>query len=250
MICVLKKYGLYLLTLLLILSPTTVLALELGTEANVDVSLENESKLTGSLTSESEGVENGQYKLLYNAELNNQSETAIEDVDVFVTIPSDVNVSSYAVTGVEAEVTETEEGLLISLPQIEGNGSLTFQLEAIIEAAQDLDEITTPVSITIATAKVFTAELIISLSTTTESETSENDTQKNEGPVTEEETTEGTKDQEEQTETPAQNEQNTDQVEELPKTGSAIGSWFWVTLGLLLIGSGFYLFRKSKVTIA
>lgn len=249
-----RKWSLLVLALAVILAPTTVLALELGAEAksniNIDLSLESESKLTGSLTAKAEVAENGQFTLLYAADLNNQSETAVDDVTVHVKIPSDVKVSSYAVAGVDAEITETEEGLLLSLPQIESNGTLTFRIEALVETEQELEEIISPVSIEIATEEVFTAELIISLSTTTEEGSSEEETTSSDKESPTEQPEEGTDPDVEQDEAPTQDTQNNDQVTELPKTGSAIGSWFWVVLGLLLIGSGVYLYRKSKVTIA
>jgi LPXTG-motif cell wall-anchored protein len=252
-----KKCSLFVLVLAVILAPTSVLALELGAEAksdiNVDLSQESESKLTGSVTAKAAVAENGQYQLLYEAELGNQSETAIEDVAMHVKIPTDVKVSSYSVTGVEAEITETEEGLRISLPQIESNGTLAFRLEALVETEQGLEEITSPVAIEIAAEEVFTTELMISLSATTEEGSSEegNTSPDEESPTDQpEEGTEPENEQEEQDEAPAQDKQNNDQVTELPKTGSAIGSWFWIVLGLLLIGSGVYLYRKSKVTMA
>jgi LPXTG-motif cell wall-anchored protein len=251
---VFRKCSLLVLALAVILAPTTVLALELGAEAksdiNIDLTLESESKLTGSLTAKAEVAENGQYTLLYAADLNNQSETVVDDVAVHVKIPSDVKVSSYTVAGVDAEITETEEGLLLSLPQIESNGTLTFRLEALVETEQELEEITSPVSIEIATEEVFTAELIISLSTTTEEGSSEEENTSTDKESPTDQPEEGTEPEDEQDEAPTQDKQNNDQVTELPKTGSAIGSWFWVVLGLLLTGSGVYLYRKSKVTIA
>jgi LPXTG-motif cell wall-anchored protein len=266
-----KKCSLFVLALAVILAPTSVLALELGAAAksdiNVDLSLESESKLTGSLTAKAEVAENGQYKLLYAAELNNQSLTAVDDVDVHVKMPANVKISTYSVAEVEAEITETEEGLRISLPQIESNGTLTLRLEALVETEQELEEITSPVAIEIATEEVFTAELIISLSSTSEEGSAVEENTEGESPTdqpsegstpeenqekttTEEDTTEGADNQEEQAEVPAQDKQNNDQMTELPKTGSSMGSWIWVALGLLLIGSGVYLYSKSKVTIA
>jgi LPXTG-motif cell wall-anchored protein len=250
-----KKCSLFVLALAVILAPTSVLALELGAAAksdiNVDLSLESESKLTGSLTAKAEVAENGQYKLLYAAELNNQSLTAVDDVDVHVKMPANVKISTYSVAEVEAEITETEEGLRISLPQIESNGTLTLRLEALVETEQELEEITSPVAIEIATEEVFTAELIISLSSTSEEGSAVEENTEGESPT--DQPSEGStpeENQEEQAEVPAQDKQNNDQLTELPKTGSSMGSWIWVALGLLLIGSGVYLYRKSKVTIA
>jgi LPXTG-motif cell wall-anchored protein len=271
---VLKKCTFFLLTLLLILTPSVALALELGAEAQseieVDLSLENESKLTGNIQAEGNITESGQYNLLYAVDITNQSSSTLDEVDVLVNVPAEVMISSYSIAGAEIEIDEVEEGLILSLPQIEGEGNLNFQLEAFIEMEQEFDVITSPVSIQIANEEVFLAELIISLTNATEETTddgttsnggeskeeqpADNENESDEGTPNEENGSEEQQDQNAQDESTqneaAQGEQDKEQVKELPTTGSAIGSWFWIVLGLAFIGSGFYLYRKSNVTIA
>jgi LPXTG-motif cell wall-anchored protein len=240
----LQKLGVLILTLIFLFVPTVGMAIGTNVELEVDtqtdievqVSAENEDKLSGSILTEGFLNENGQYNLSYNIELSNDSMNSLEDIKVALTLPENINLASYLVVGVEAIIVESKEGLTVTLPHLESELSHSFNLNVILEAEQELEVITTPISVSLDGTEVFLADFNFRLASQSDEENSNQDEAVDDG----QEVQEGTEGNE--------GNEGVAEENELPKTGSFIGNWLWITLGLTMIGSGLYFYKKSNWT--
>lgn len=236
----LKKFGVLILTLIFLFVPTVGIAIgtdvklevDNQTDIEVQVSAENEDKLSGSVLTEGFLNENGQYNLSYNIELSNDTVNSLENIDIALTLPENINLASYLVVGVEAIIVESNEGLKVTLPHLDSELSHSFNLNVILEAEQELEVITTPISVSLDDTEVFLADFNFRLASQSDEENSNQGEAEDDGQKVQE-GTEGNVGVEEN---------------ELPKTGSFIGNWLWITLGLIMIGSGLYFYRKSNWT--
>jgi hypothetical protein len=237
---VLKKYSFILLTLILIFVPTIGMAVgvesavkleaDAQTDIEVQMSSDTEHNLNGNIQTEGILTEEGLYTLSYFIELTNESMTTIEDIQLILSLPADVSIASYSVIDAEAEIAQSGDALLVTLPQLDSEASLTLTLNIILEAEQELEVITTSIAIEIDGDQVFLAELSFRLVLAADATDAE---------------------QEEVTEEEGKQEKQ-DEAEEdiLPITGSLIGNWLWVALGLTFIISGLYYYRKFNMTAA